>query len=84
MSIHVSLPKELESRVHEEVASGMYGSVSEVVREALRDFFSKDEDLSYLRKEIQEIQARLDAGTERLIDGEQFFTEMDQKLSTAE
>ena len=36
MSINVSLPPELETRVRQRVESGMYGSASEVIREALR------------------------------------------------
>ena len=38
MALNVSLPMELEARVRQHVASGMYGSVSEVIREALRLF----------------------------------------------
>jgi antitoxin ParD1/3/4 len=38
MGLHVSLPQELERLVHQEVETGMYGSASELVREALRDF----------------------------------------------
>ncbi len=38
MSLNVSLPPELESRVRAHVASGMFGSASEVIREALRLF----------------------------------------------
>lgn len=38
MSLNVSLPIELENRVREHVASGLYGSASEVIREALRLF----------------------------------------------
>ncbi len=38
MSINVSLPPELEARVRQRVESGMYGSASEVIREALRLF----------------------------------------------
>lgn len=38
MALNVSLPKELEARVREHVASGLYGSASEVIREALRLF----------------------------------------------
>jgi antitoxin ParD1/3/4 len=38
MSLNVSLPPELENRVRAHVASGMYGSASEVIREALRLF----------------------------------------------
>ena len=40
MALNVSLPKELEARVREHVASGLYGSASEVIREALRLFVS--------------------------------------------
>ena len=36
MTLNVSLPIELEARVREHVASGLYGSASEVIREALR------------------------------------------------
>ena len=38
MYLNVSLPPELEHRVREHVASDLYGSASEVVREALRLF----------------------------------------------
>ena len=38
MSLNVSLPTELEKRVRQHVASGLYGSASEVIREALRVF----------------------------------------------
>lgn len=38
MSMNVSLPPELEARVRRRVESGMYGSASEVIREALRLF----------------------------------------------
>lgn len=38
MSLNVSLPPELEARVRQRVESGMYGSASEVIREALRLF----------------------------------------------
>lgn len=40
MSINISLPPELENRVRSHVASGMFTSASEVVREALRLFES--------------------------------------------
>ena len=38
MTLNVSLPMELEARVRAHVASGLYGSASEVIREALRVF----------------------------------------------
>jgi antitoxin ParD1/3/4 len=38
VTLNVSLPTEMEARVREHVASGLYGSASEVIREALRLF----------------------------------------------
>ncbi len=56
MSINVSLPSELEARVRQRVESGMYGSASEVIREALRLFEAyeqvKTAKLDSLRQDI--------------------------------
>lgn len=56
MSINVSLPPEFEARVRQRVESGMYGSASEVIREALRLFESyeqvKTAKLDSLRQDI--------------------------------
>ena len=56
MSINVSLPPELEARVRQRVESGMYGSASEVIREALRVFEAyeqvKTAKLDSLRQDI--------------------------------
>ena len=79
MTLHVSLPKELENLVHGQVQSGMYGSASEVVREALRGYFNNDLEISYLKKEILEIKKRIHAGEEKIIDGEEFFANMNEK-----
>ena len=79
MTLHVSLPQELENLVHGQVKSGMYGSASEVVREALREYFNQDSNLAYLKQEIDQIKARLDSGEEELIDGEEFFDDMADK-----
>ena len=57
MSLNVSLPVELEHRVRAHVASGMYGSASEVIREALRMFeayqATQTSQLQALRADIQ-------------------------------
>ena len=89
MTLHVSLPKELESLVHKEVKTGMYGSASEVVREALRDFFGSiaGRELrsdSELRAEVQETLARIDSGEEELIDGETAFKHLAEKYDLDE
>ncbi|MDP2228906.1 MAG: type II toxin-antitoxin system ParD family antitoxin [Moraxellaceae bacterium] len=57
MSLNISLPPELENRVRQRVESGLYGSASEVVREALRllDTYeqSKQAGLAALRADIE-------------------------------
>ena len=45
MTIRISLQDELEKQVREVVESGQYDSASEVVREALRFFFNKTDDV---------------------------------------
>ena len=63
MSLNVSLPPELENRVRQHVASGLYGSASEVIREALRLFEAyqnvRANALSSLRADVS--QGLLDA-----------------------
>jgi antitoxin ParD1/3/4 len=56
MSMNVTLPPELEERVRQRVESGMYGSASEMIREAL-NLFEAYEDvrtakLDSLRQDI--------------------------------
>ena len=56
MSMNISLPPELEARIRQRVESGMYGSASEVIREALRLFDAyeqiKTAKLDSLRQDI--------------------------------
>jgi len=84
MTLHVSLPEELETLVHQEVASGMYGSASEVVREALRCFFTSDseltpKELAWLRDDMKKRCERIVNGEEQWVDGEAFFARMEEK-----
>jgi antitoxin ParD1/3/4 len=68
MTINISLPAEMEARVREHVASGLYGSASEVVREALRLFESyqsvRASTLLALRTDLE--QGLLDRQTGRV------------------
>lgn len=84
MTLHISLPQELESLVHQEVKKGMYGSASEVVREALRDFFDaisgrQLRDLAEIREEVQEERRKLLAGETQMLDGETAFAQLRAK-----
>ncbi len=72
MSLNVSLPAQLEQRVREHVASGLYGSASEVIREALRLFEAyqtvQAESLATLRLDIAQGLADVQAGRTRIVD----------------
>jgi len=64
--MNVSLTPELEKLVAEKVASGMYGSASEVIREGLRLLVERDDHnlrrLEQLKKEIAIGLEQLDRG----------------------
>jgi len=66
MSINISLPPELESRVRGHVESGLYTSASEVIREALRLFeayqHARAANLSALQGDIEQGVADIKAG----------------------
>jgi antitoxin ParD1/3/4 len=72
MSLNVSLPKELEARVREHVASGLYGSASEVIREALRLFeayhLAQQVHLNALKADIDRGIADMNAGRVAPVD----------------
>ncbi|MEI8390417.1 MAG: type II toxin-antitoxin system ParD family antitoxin [bacterium] len=68
--MNISLTPALEKMVQDKVASGLYNSASEVIREALRLLSERDEIKKYrieeLNREIQEGLDDLAAG--RVID----------------
>ena len=72
MSMNVSLPPELEARVRQRVESGMYGSASEVIREALRLFEAyeqvKTAKLDSLRLDIDKGLSDAKNGRTKAID----------------
>lgn len=72
MSLNVSLPVELENRVRDHVASGLYGSASEVIREALRLFEAYQSmqmaNLTVLKSDIALGLADVQAGQVSVLD----------------
>jgi putative addiction module CopG family antidote len=62
MGMNINLTPQLEDLVRQKVASGLYTSASEVVREALRLMDEKDRLLSakleQLRQDIREVRRR--------------------------
>jgi antitoxin ParD1/3/4 len=79
MSLNVSLPLELENRVREHVASGLYSSASEVIREALRVFEAyqsiQTTTLAALKADIDEGMEDVRAGRVSAIDFSQLKVE---------
>ncbi|MGC9452975.1 MAG: type II toxin-antitoxin system ParD family antitoxin [Oceanipulchritudo sp.] len=67
--MNISLTPELEKWVQSKVESGLYGSSSEVIREALRLFHQFDEGralkLARLREDIQTGLEQLKAGSSK-------------------
>jgi len=72
MTLNISLPIELETRVRQHVASGLYGSASEVIREALRLFETyqsvQKSHLAALKADIDQGVADVQAGRVSEID----------------
>lgn len=80
--MNISLTPTLEKFVQDKVASGLYNSVSEVVREALRVLFSKEnsipqERLDMLARDIEEGLKDMENGNYR--DGHIVMKELIQK-----
>jgi len=65
-TMNVSLPKALAEFVEQAVASGQYGTASEVVRDGLRllrqEREAHEEKVAILRREIQIARDEVDAG----------------------
>ncbi len=64
--MNVSLTPELEGLVNEKVASGLYNSASEVVREALRLLFEHEE---IRRLRIEELRREIKVGADQIKQG---------------
>jgi len=84
--MNVSLTPELERLVQEKIASGLYGSASEVIREALRLMQERDQ---IRRVRLEELRRDVSIGIEaadrgELVDGEQFFEELQAELEIAD
>jgi antitoxin ParD1/3/4 len=82
----VTLPPQLEQLVQDQVASGRYGSASEVVGEALRLFQEREElqqrRFEELKREIAIGIAQADQG--QLIPAEEVFRELREQQARFE
>ncbi|HEV1284810.1 MAG TPA: type II toxin-antitoxin system ParD family antitoxin [Bryobacteraceae bacterium] len=80
--MNVSLSPELEKLVQAKVESGLYGSASEVVEDALRLLERQEIQLQELRARMDEGLASLDRGEG--VDGEEFMQKMIDELDAQE
>ena len=75
----VTLPGEMARVIHERVNSGNYGSVSEVIRDAMRAWLQRERRLAALDAALMRGIAELDAGQGQ--DAEQVRKELRERLS---
>src|ERR1043165_9560341 len=85
--MNVSLTRELEDIVREKVESGMYGSSSAVLREALRLLHQRDQEqearMDQLRREVAVGTRELDAGKSHPFDAEAMKRRVRRHLQSA-
>jgi len=78
--MNVSLTPELEKYVNEKVASGLYQSASEVIREGLR-LLKEQDALREIRlgKLRQQMQVGIDSGEPQILDIEDVISRGEQR-----
>jgi len=86
MRLQIALTQELEWMVNAQVDCGLYQSASELVREALRDFFTlrsvfSPEQAQWIRESVGPQLEAVKNGTAKLIDGDTFFETLEAKYS---
>lgn len=77
--MQVNLTPELDRMVGERVASGLYESPSEVVREALRLMLERESGLDGLRRAAARGFDQLEAGEALEISREEFVSQMHER-----
>lgn len=81
----VRLTPELERLIHDKVATGLYASQDEVIREALRLLRDRDElrllAVDDLRREVQKGLDQLDRGESVVLDPERIKAEGRRRLA---
>lgn len=82
--MNVSLTHELEEIVREKIASGLYGSAAEVIREALHLIVERDQFLDMqreaLRRDIRAGLAQLDRGESVTPTPKEIMDRVDERL----
>jgi antitoxin ParD1/3/4 len=77
--MQVNLTPELDRLVEEKVASGLYESPSEVVREALRLLFEREPVLDWLHHEARRGFEQLDSGEAVDLTRDEFLARLHER-----
>ena len=78
--LSVTLPTSMARVIHERVSSGDYGSVSEVIRDAMRAWLQRERRLAVLDAAIARGISQLDEGLGQ--DADQVRKEIRERLAT--
>lgn len=79
--MNVHLTPELKKLVDDRVASGLYGSASEVIRAGLRLLDEEDRWKADVRRKVAEGVAQAKLG--ELVDGDEVFSRLESELDDA-
>jgi antitoxin ParD1/3/4 len=74
--MHISLTPELENAVKSKVASGLYNNASEVIREALGQSLSREQENQWLAREAAIGFAQLESGQVVEVRSEKHFKDL--------
>jgi len=71
--MHVILTPELERQVEDKVNTGHYADAGEVIREALRNSFKREQEAEWMGREVALGHAQLEAGETVVVDSKEEF-----------
>jgi putative addiction module CopG family antidote len=86
--MNITLPRNIESIINDQIASGVYSNASEVITKAIEKCFTRQDDLTLSQAQIEEIQEEsrklneeLANGTAIIQDVDEVFSRLDKKFS---
>lgn len=86
--MNITLPRNIESIINDQIASGVYSNASEVIAKAIEKCFTRQNNLTLSQAQIEEIQEEsrklneeLANGTAIIQDVDEVFSRLDKKFS---
>jgi antitoxin ParD1/3/4 len=79
-SLSITLPHDMAQMVKDKVASGIYASESEVIRDGLRALQARDAAIElWLRESVVPVFDRVASGAEKLVDANEVFSGLESR-----